>query len=86
MSNSAAFKVVTTKRPLAQTIIGYRMVLAYINRAQYCFQTEEMVQSFQGPHRMAESGDYTDYPDPARIAVWLSERMKERGITAIEAY
>lgn len=87
---TAAFSVVKTKRPLSQKVIGFRMVLAYINQAQYNFgwqegdpEEEKMVQSFQGRFRICESGDYTDYPTPEQLSNWLGARMPEHGITLL---
>lgn len=83
---NAAFKVVATKQPLSQAVIGYRMILAHINRAQYDFWSQEMVQSFQGPHRIAESGDYCKRPTPEQVEKWLGETMPFNGITGIVVY
>lgn len=53
----AAYKVVQVKRPVSGKVIGYRMVMAHINNAQYDLTSGEMVQSFHPRYRITESGD-----------------------------
>ena len=78
-----AFKIVQTKRPVSEQLIGYRMVLAHINRAQYNQNTGEMVQSFRACYRVTESGDFTERPTPERVEKFIGRAMSYHNFNGI---
>lgn len=80
---TAAFKIVVTKRPVSGEVIGYRMVLAVPNRAQYNLRTKDYEQSFAGRFRITESGDYTEEPTPRQVAEFLDKAMGWHHITRL---
>jgi hypothetical protein len=76
--STVALKVVTTKRPSGK-VIGYRIVLAHLNKAAYAPDPEgdgEYVQSFVPKYRICESSDYTKITPEileqylARVQAW----------------
>ncbi len=82
----AAFKIKVTVRPVSEEQIGFRMVLAHPNKAQWnqrmgCYQ-----QSFHPKYRISESGDYTEMPTPNQVEHWLDQQMEWFKITGISVH
>lgn len=80
-----ALKVVTTKRPISGAVIGVRIVLAHINRAQYDMESGEYVQSFHPKYRITESGDYKKVtPEIMEKFIARAAKWHKLDITRIE--
>ena len=51
----------TIKRPISGKVLGYRIVAARKNKAQYVMLTGTYKQSYHPMYRMHEMGDFSSY-------------------------
>ena len=82
--SKVAFKIVRVKRPISEEVIGYRMVLAVCNQAQWNHLKGRYEQSFQPTYRITESSDYSRWPTKDDVSQFLGAVMSWFLITDIE--